>query len=73
MTTIAFDLPREASVSLRVFDPTGRMVATLASGRFPPGRHTASWAGRAGMLSGAYFYRLDAEGFSQTRKMLVVK
>jgi hypothetical protein len=73
MTTIAFDLPREVSVSLRVFDPTGRMVGTLASGRYPAGRHTVSWAGRSGMLSGAYFYRLDAGEFSQTRKMLVVR
>jgi hypothetical protein len=72
-TTIAFDLPRESRVVLRVFDLTGRRVATLADGRFPPGRHAVSWTGGAGPRSGAYFYRLDAERFSQTRKMLVVR
>jgi hypothetical protein len=72
-TTIAFDLPRATHVTLRVFDLTGRRVVTLADGQYPPGRHTVSWTGGAGLLSGAYFYRLDAEGFSQTRKMLVVK
>jgi len=73
LTTIAFDLPRETRVTLRVFDLTGRRVATLADGRYPAGRHAVSWAGGASLLSGAYFYRLDAEGFSQTRKMLVLR
>ncbi|MBD3237819.1 MAG: hypothetical protein GF330_14040 [Candidatus Eisenbacteria bacterium] len=74
-TSIAFDLPREAHVRLRVYDLAGRLVATLASGTYPPGRHAVSLAGEASrqLLGGAYFYRLDAEEFSETRKMLVIR
>jgi len=72
-TSIAFDLPRETFFALRVYDLAGRLVATLANGTYPAGRHSVSLTGGGHMLDGAYFYRLDAGEFHGTRKMLVIR
>ena len=45
-TAISFGLTREGSVSLNVFDATGRRVAALAGGSYPEGFHTVVWNGR---------------------------
>lgn len=53
----AFHMEREGNVQVSVFDLLGRRVASLADGRFPPGRHNIVW--NAGDFpSGAYFCRL---------------
>jgi hypothetical protein len=76
-TTIAYDLPRDGRVSLRVFDVNGRLVRVLKDATEPAGFYTVTWdrrdaAGReAG--NGIYFYRLDTPGFSATKKMLVLR
>ena len=77
-TTIAFDLPTPASVSLRVFDVSGRLVRVLLDGDvFPDGRHEAIWNGRDEtghrMASGTYFYRLEAGPYSETKRMVLMK
>ncbi len=76
-TTIAFNLPRTAQVRLRVHDLRGHLIATVADGSLPPGRHTAVWNGRddqgRGVASGTFFYRLEAGGQVWTRKMLLLK
>jgi len=77
-TTIAFDLPGQATVSLRVFDVAGRLVKTLIGGEaYPSGRHETVWNGRDGvgrqMASGTYFYRLEAGEFQETKRMVLIK
>jgi hypothetical protein len=76
-TRISFSLPKESPVSLQVFDMMGRVVATLVDEVLPPGRHTVVWNGRASdgrqMASGIYFYRLKADGYIATRKMMLLK
>jgi hypothetical protein len=71
---VRFDVPRGGPVRLEVFDVTGRLVRTLASGRLDAGRHTVRWDGRddAGVevASGVFFYRLSAEGETRTRKVV---
>jgi hypothetical protein len=75
-TTIGFDLPVAAPVSLEVFDLLGRRVATLARGQYPAGRHTAVWNLRessgASVPPGIYVYRLEAGTFRARRKMSVL-
>jgi hypothetical protein len=77
-TTIAFDIPRPEVVSLRVFDLSGSLVRNLlvAESR-TSGRHELVWNGRddAGreVASGAYFYRLEAGDFSETKRMVLIK
>lgn len=76
-TRISFALPRQAPVSLQVFDMMGRVVATLVDGVLPAGKHTVVWNGKTSdgrlMASGLYFYTLKTEGYTATRKMMLLK
>ena len=72
-TQIAFRLPAEAPVDLSVFDTSGRLIATLLSGRLPSGVHQADWNGTDAsgqpVASGTYFLRLNAGDQSATRRL----
>ncbi len=74
-TVIRFTLPESGQATLRVYDITGRRVATLVDAHLDRGEHRvrfdASEAG--GITSGVYLYRLTGPGGSQTRKMTVIK
>jgi hypothetical protein len=77
-TTIRFDLPSAARVSLAVYDLTGRLVERLLDRTFEAGSFTIPWT--ADVASGVYYYRLEASGvdgaspaFSQTRKLVVLR
>ncbi|MEX2116290.1 MAG: T9SS type A sorting domain-containing protein [Bacteroidota bacterium] len=76
-TTIAYQLPAESNVSVKIFDLLGREVAILANGPQQAGRHDVSWDGTR-QASGMYVYELVAEtaGGKQTvirRTMMLVK
>ena len=71
-TTIAFALPKSSTVALKLFDMFGRELATLAEGKFSAGRHQVVFDATA-FSSGVYFYRLQANEFSQTRRLMLVK
>jgi PKD repeat protein len=72
LTEIVFSLPRPAYARLAVYDVSGALVATLVDGALPAGEHGARWDARD-RPSGVYFYRLQADGQTQTRKMILVK
>jgi hypothetical protein len=76
-TVIAFDLKEPAFVRLRVYDAAGRLVRTLLHRRLDPSRHEVPWNGTddagAPVSSGVYFYRIEAGGFTETRKMLLLR
>jgi flagellar hook assembly protein FlgD len=77
-TTIAFELPNEQAVSLRVFDISGRLVRELVAGEtMTMGRHETVWNGRDNtgrrVASGTYFYRLEAGEYSETKRMALIK
>jgi hypothetical protein len=71
-TSISFSLPEASDVRLEVFNVLGRKVATLAEERFQAGDHTVHWDASA-VSSGMYLYRLTARGFTETKKMLLLK
>ena len=71
-TNLAFDLPKAGDVSLMIYDIQGREVVHLIDGWLTAGTYQAVFDGTQ-LTSGVYFARLQAEGFSQTRKMLLVK
>ncbi len=71
-TTIHFDLSKSSHVNLRVYDATGREVATLVNERLASGSYQTKWDG-AGLASGVYFYRLEAGDFHVVKKMILVK
>jgi hypothetical protein len=77
-TTIRYDLQEAAVVNLTVYDVTGRVVQTLVSAESTPaGIYEVVWNGRdqTGRVAaaGVYFCRLDVGGYSQTRRMVLVK
>ncbi len=71
-TKIRFNLPKNSEVRLSVFDMTGREVETLVNGVFPAGTFEADW-NPAELSSGIYFYTLKTNGFTDTKKMILVK
>jgi len=75
-TRIAFGLPEDGSVRIRIFDTRGSVVATVADGFYPAGSYEVPWNGRGSdgtrVSSGLYFYRLEALGKVLSRKILVV-
>lgn len=72
-TTVRFELRREASVELEVFDLGGRSVGVIFQGRKEAGVHLLTWdAGTA--PSGIYFCRLSASGAATAAvKMLLIR
>jgi len=77
-TTIAFEISAKTTVSLLVFDVSGRMVKVLIDNEIVErGSHEAIWNGRDDtgrkVATGTYFYHLEAGDFSETKRMLLLK
>jgi hypothetical protein len=72
LTVVSFQLPAVSEVRLAVYDLLGREVATLVNERRAAGSHSVRFDA-SGLASGAYFYRLTAGNFVQTRKLMLVK
>jgi hypothetical protein len=76
-TMIKFSVPEKRLVSLRVYDVSGRLVATLADREYPTGTHAIEWDGTnrlgVGVASGIYFYKIVAGRDVATRKMLLLR
>jgi hypothetical protein len=69
---IQYAIPSESPVTLKVYDLSGRQVATLVDGRVEAGIHTVKF-NTLDLTSGIYFYRLRAGNFTQTRKLVVMR
>lgn len=76
-TRMAFTMPAEGRVELRVYSVDGRLVTTLVDGRMTAGPHTVTWDGRdesgREVASGVYFCGLAALGIEENMKMLLVR
>jgi hypothetical protein len=72
VTTIQFSVPRESHVRLKVYNSFGAEVATLVERHVAAGTYKVNWDASR-LASGFYFYRLEAEGFAQTKKLLLMK
>ena len=71
-TRITFNVPRDGQADLAVYSVRGQLVTRLLSGNVSAGEHAVAFdASQLG--SGVYFYRLKGDGFSLTRKMVVLK
>ncbi|MFC1552569.1 CotH kinase family protein [Candidatus Latescibacterota bacterium] len=72
VTIIPFTVPSTGLVSLRIYSITGQLVVDVIDDILPVGSHRAVF--RAGHLpSGVYFYRIEAEGYIETKSMLLLK
>jgi hypothetical protein len=70
-TTLAFALPTGGDYSLTIYNVTGQKVASFA-GTAEAGIHSVDWDA-ADMASGVYFYKLDTDEFTDTKKMVLLK
>jgi hypothetical protein len=76
-TTIEYKIPQAAEVSLTIYNIQGKEIVTLVRQHQGQGSYEVTWnsrdrLGRAAP-SGAYFYRLNAGKYSETRRMMLVK
>ena len=71
-TTIRYSIPRSSHVKLRVFNIIGQQVAELVKENQARGNYITSLES-GNLASGVYFYRLEVGGFSQTKKMLLMR
>jgi len=72
VTKISYAIPKSGLVTLRVYDILGREVATLVNEVKTAGNFTVDF-NASNFSSGAYFYRLESNGFVDTKKMMVIK
>jgi hypothetical protein len=71
-TTLTVVLREPAAVSLTLHDATGKRIAMLLETSMEAGVHTVPW-NAAGLASGVYWARLEADGRTATRKMVLLK
>ena len=64
-------LVQEATISLRIYDITGRLIATPISERKQPGFYTIPW--NAEVNAGVYFYSISSQGQFKTGKLVLVR
>jgi len=76
-TVIRFDLPRDGRVTIRIFDTLGREKRLLLDRSQKAGGYTISWNGRDNkgkvLTSGVYFCKLEAGGFEDVIKMVMMR
>jgi hypothetical protein len=76
-TMLRFDISRDADVSIKIYSAAGRLVREVFAGRCKPGRYEAVWDGRnqAGseVSSGVYFCRMEGSGFSQAKRLVLLR
>jgi len=69
---IKFDIPKSSFVKIKVFDITGKEIETLVNEQLQPGTYETDW-NASSFSSGVYFYKITAESYTETKRMLIVK
>jgi len=71
-TKINFTLANSENVTLKVYNNLGSLVVILADGFMRSGKHSVNFNAKD-LTSGVYFYRIETNNFTSTRKMLLIK
>jgi photosystem II stability/assembly factor-like uncharacterized protein len=71
-TIIKFDVPKDQRVKIVIYDLTGREVNKLLNEEVKAGTYNVRWNG-SNYASGVYFYRIETESYTLTKKMLLIK
>jgi hypothetical protein len=77
VTTLRFALKEQGPVTLSVYNLKGQLVRSLVAEDMKAGNHSITWNGMdnsgKAVSSGVYLYRMQAPGYTQTRKMMLMK
>jgi hypothetical protein len=71
-TTIGFSIPVSSHVTLTIVDLLGRQVETPIDENREAGEYKVQW-NAANLSSGLYFYRLKAGGYTDTKKLILLR
>lgn len=71
-TKIQYGIAKSGFVSLKVYDMTGKVVADLVNNTQAIGKYEVDF-NAASLASGVYYYKLESQGFAETKKMLLIK
>lgn len=76
-TRVDYDLPHATNVRMDIYNVLGQKVKTLVDGFQEAGFQSITWNGTndngSTVASGMYFYRIEADEFSETKKMMMLK
>ncbi len=73
-TKISFSIVKSGFVSLKLYDNLGRLAADLVNENLSAGSYDVTMdASTYGLTSGMYYYSLEANGFNETKKMILAK
>lgn len=76
-TTIPFSVKENGSVSLKIYNVTGKLIKTLVNGSMSAGKYRAEWDGfdasGAAVASGVYFVRLASKGQRDLLRITLIK
>ena len=72
VTMLPFSVPHLSFVTLKIFNVLGEEVATVMAENRSAGKHVVEWDGSK-LASGIYYYRLQADDFIETRKLVLLK
>ena len=76
-TTIQFELPDESHTKISIYNLLGREIIQLVNETYKAGYHEVIWNGKDSygrtIPSGMYLYRMNANSFSSTRKLVFLK
>ncbi len=76
-TNIRFQLRKDERVQLKIYNMLGQEVGTLVNENYAAGTHTVVWDSRdnrgKAVASGIYLYKMTAGGFTETKKMNLLR
>lgn len=72
VTKIKFDIPYNDFVTIDIFDTHGKLIETLLHKQLVTGRYEVDFNGST-YASGVYFYRINTQNYSLSKKMILIK
>jgi len=72
VTIIKYDIPKTSVVKIKIYDLTGKEIATLVNQEKEAGSYEMEWNG-TGFASGVYFYKFESKDFSKVMRMVLIK
>jgi len=67
-----FNITKASNVNITVFDVLGRHITTLVNEKLNAGTYETDWNAN-NMPGGVYFYKIESDEFTETKKMILVK